>query len=83
MFGIGIELMGAALLDDDPFRQRVRFDNEISSCPRGPQKGEGRRPALAVLDGEIESAKTFLFRAIEIVISPIASLFPSAFECIE
>ena len=58
----------AASLEQDAARQRVGDDREIGPAPRLPEY-DRRRPAAAVLRGELEIAGALLGRAVEIVVA--------------
>ena len=65
---------GAAVLDQDAGRVRVRRDDEVLSAPRGFQIGDRGAPAPAVADGRLVVADAILARAVEVGVARDARL---------
>src|SRR4051794_1979092 len=65
---------GAAVLDEDAGRVRVRRDDQVLPSPRGLQIGDGGAPPPALADGRLVIADALLARSVEVRIAGDARL---------
>ena len=69
-----LDANGAAVLDDDPCRMRVRLDHEVRPASCRLQIGGRAAPSAAVADRCLIVSGAFLCRAVEVVVARNAGL---------